>query len=203
MKHQLADDLFTRAVLWLSLDESSEFFLRCGHRRASMSHSVSPNLLCRSPTPSGCMLWRIRSRLRCLWGVAVALDDLAERGGEVAAGGFEVRVHIERTAEEVRGLAVFTERHVAEALAGERAEVMGLAGQKLLAIGHGGRGVAAEVAGGGALVPALGEVRRAADDVGEEGLGREQVAALHRLDAALEDLVDLGRARGVPHLPQR
>src|SRR5262249_9537207 len=61
----------------------------------------------------------------------------------------------------------------------------------------------AEVAGGGALVPALGEVRRAADDVGEQGLGGQQVAALHGLDAALEDAVDLGRSRRVPHLPQR
>src|SRR5437870_1152426 len=56
-----------------------------------------------------------------LWRVAVALDHLADGGGEVAAGGVEVRVDLERAAEEVGGFLVLAEGEMAEALAAERA----------------------------------------------------------------------------------
>src|SRR5712692_3717059 len=77
--------------------------------------------------------------------VPVPLHDLAHRGGEVVTGGFEVRVDGERAPEEVGGLAVLTQCDVAETLAGQRPEVVGLAREGLLAIGDGCRVVLLQV----------------------------------------------------------
>src|SRR5689334_7628248 len=103
-----------------------------------------------------------------LWGVmavqpttrprSVVLDDLGERGLQIGAHGSQRGMHGQRPAEERGGRRVLLEREVTETLAGQRAEVMGLAGQRGLAVADGPGEVVRQVARGGALVPRLGPV---------------------------------------------
>ena len=79
----------------------------------------------------------------------VASHGLAEGEAEVAAGGVEMGMDRERAAEERGGLAVLTEGHVAESLARQRPEVVGLPGEGRLAIGDRAIVVLGEVAHGG------------------------------------------------------
>ena len=60
-----------------------------------------------------------------------------------------------------------------------------------------------EIADGRALVPALREVGRDLDDLGEEVLGAWEVACLHGGHAVAEQAVDLGDAGAAPDLPER
>jgi len=49
--------------------------------------------------------------------MAVGLHDLAQRGGEVLAGGGEMGIHLETAAEQRGRLAHLAQRHVAQPLA--------------------------------------------------------------------------------------
>src|SRR3989338_2714344 len=81
----------------------------------------------------------------------------------------EVGVHVERFLEVGEGQRGLAELQVDHAVAGERAEVVGVAFHHLVAVGQRLRGLAEQVPDRGALVPALGEVRAALDDL-REGL---------------------------------
>src|SRR5262245_30490839 len=109
----------------------------------------------------------------------------------------------ERSPEHRRGLPVLAERHVAQPLPREGPEVRGVARQRLAAVADRSLVVLREIAGGGPLVPPLGEFRRALDDAREDLLGLREVLALHRLDAADEKRVELLDPRATPHLPER
>src|SRR5207244_3962522 len=91
-------------------------------------------------------------------------------------------------------LAVAAERHVAEPGARQRAEVMRVARERLLAVGDRALVVLGHVADGRALVPALGERGSPRDHAGEDGLGAGEVPALHDGDALAKERVDLGAA---------
>jgi len=58
--------------------------------------------------------------------VTVAANSFAERGGEVVTHALETRMHAESAPEHRRRLAVPAERHVAEPLPRQRAEVVRL-----------------------------------------------------------------------------
>src|SRR4030095_7967307 len=62
--------------------------------------------------------------------------------------------------------------------------------------------VLGEIPDGGALVPALGEIRGTLDDAGEEILGLAEVVALQGLDALVHPRVHLGVPRAAPHVPE-
>src|SRR5882724_3456653 len=112
-------------------------------------------------------------------------------------------MHRERPPEHRRRFAMAAERHVAEPGARERAEVVPIARERLLAIGDRALVVLGDVADRRPLVQALGEFRRLSDHAGEDILGSGQIAALHGRDALTKQRVDLTVARAMPHLPQR
>jgi len=65
-------------------------------------------------------------------------------------------------------------------------------------------GVLAEhVIDGGALVPALGELGLAANDLAEGLDGGGALLVVHLLDADREESIDVTVAGAAPHLPQR
>ncbi len=109
---------------------------------------------------------------------------------------------VERSPEENRGFPILAQRHVAEPLAGERAEVGRVSGQRLLAVGNGARVALRQVADRRALVPPFGEVGSPLDDAGEERLGLRELPPLHRLDPLTEERVQLGGPRVTPDLPE-
>src|SRR5512144_3015283 len=112
-------------------------------------------------------------------------------------------VDLERTPEQRGGLAVLAERHVAQPLAGQRAEMVRVAAERLLTIRDRAGEILGHVADRGPLVPALGELRRPLDDPGEHAPRRIQVLALHGLDSLPEEPVHLRDSRVAPDLPER
>src|SRR5215467_11872960 len=95
---------------------------------------------------------------RSLW-PSVPLHDLAERGAQVVARAPQVRMHGERAPEEQGRLVELAQHQMAEALAREGPEVVGIAGEGLPAIRNGGGVVLGHVADGGPLVTSLSEGR--------------------------------------------
>src|SRR5439155_818803 len=142
-----------------------------------------------------------RSHLRTL--VAVTPDGLAERDGQVVARSAESWMHRQRATEHRRSVAVTAERHVAEPRARERAEVVPVARERLLAVGDRALVVLGDVADGRSLVPPLGERGGLGDHPREDRLGSNEIAALHGRHSLAQQRVDLAVARAVPHLPQR
>ena len=109
----------------------------------------------------------------------------------------------DRAPEQRRGLAVLAERQVAQPLAGERAEVAWVAGERLPAVLDRAAVALREVPDGRPLVPALGEARGARDDEIEEPLRLRELALLQRDDPPAEERVHVRVARAVPQLPER
>src|SRR6266511_5408538 len=126
--------------------------------------------------------------------MSIALDGFGESERELVSHRREIRIHREGAPEHRRRVAWLAEGQMAQTLSREGAEVIRLAGDGLLAIGDGAFVVAREVAHGGALVPAFGEVGRARGEPGEARFGLDEILALHRLDALEEKRVDLGNA---------
>src|SRR5262249_41945758 len=100
-------------------------------------------------------------------------------------------------------LAVLRERHVTEALAGQRPEVIRVARERLAAVGDRAGIVLRHVPDRRALVPALGELRRRVDQPREDAVSLFQTSALHRLDAPQKQGIELAPSRLMPQLPQR
>src|SRR5262249_36281135 len=135
---------------------------------------------------------RTRRRRRTEQFVPIASSSLGERPGQVVPCGIEVRMYLERPSEEVRRLAVLSDRHVTQALAGQRTEVMRVSVEGLAAVGNGAVVVSGEIANSRSLVPAFGEARRPRDHLRKAGFGFDEISALHGLHAFLEELIHLG-----------
>ena len=88
-------------------------------------------------------------------------------------------------------------------VAGERAEVDGVALHHLVAIVEGLVVLAHEVVDGRPLVPALRELGLPLDDAGEDRDRGGALAQAQLLDAQREEGVHLGVARAAPHPPER
>src|SRR5262245_56103280 len=84
--------------------------------------------------------------------VAVAAHAVLEDAAEVLADAVQARMDGQGPAEAARGLVVLAEGEVAEALPGQRAEVLGVEADDLLAVGDGGGVVLGQVARGRPLV---------------------------------------------------
>src|SRR5215470_5272321 len=135
-------------------------------------------------------------------GPSVPLHDLAERGAQVVARAPQVRMHGEGAPEEQGRLVELAQHQMAEALAREGPEVVGIAGEGLSTIRNGGGIVLGHVTDGGPLVPSLREGRGRLDEAGEGGFRRVQILPLHRLDPVAEHPVEPRVAGAVPHPPE-
>src|SRR5207247_5625312 len=113
-----------------------------------------------------------------------------------------MRMHGERPAEELGGLLELPQHQMAESLARERAEMMGIARERLPTIRDRAIVVLREIADGRALVPPLSEGRRFLDETREGRCRGGQVLTLHRLDAVTQETVESRIARAMPHLPE-
>src|SRR5262245_2471170 len=98
----------------------------------------------------------------------------------------EARVYGEGAPEAAGRVAMLVERGVAEPLPGERAEVVRVQADDLLAVGDGRRVVGRQEARCGALVPALGERGRPLDDTAEGRDRAEPVLRFHGAEAFRE-----------------
>src|SRR5215510_882658 len=134
--------------------------------------------------------------------VAVAADGLAHRHAEILTRALQARMHDEGTAKHCGRLAVAADGHVAEPLTRQRAEMVRIAPERLLAVGDRALVVLGDEADGRALVPAFGKLGSARDHAGEDVLGRGEIAALHQLDPFAQERVDLRVAGAMPHGPQ-
>src|SRR5712691_2741415 len=132
----------------------------------------------------------------------VPLHHLADGHPEVLPRAAEMRVHGQGAPKELRRLAELAQHEVAEPLAGQRPEVIGIARERLLAVRDRRLVVLGDIAQGRALVPPFREGRRFLDETVESRLGGRQVLALHRLDALGEEAVEARIAGAVPHLPE-
>src|SRR5262245_13511024 len=122
----------------------------------------------RRRNPGGCSKGAVEAPFDDL--VPVPLHRLVERDRQVVAGGGEMRMDLERPTEHRCGFAVLAERQMAQALPGERAEMMRLPRERLATIGDGALVVAGEVADRRPLVPGFGESGGERDHPREAGL---------------------------------
>src|SRR6267378_1842295 len=99
-------------------------------------------------------------------------------------------LHGEGPTEELGGLAELAQHEVAEPLAGEGAEVVGIARERLPAVRDRRLVVPGDVAKGRALVPPFREGGRFLDETGERGVGGGQILTLHRFDTLDEEAVE-------------
>src|SRR6266542_1748324 len=111
-------------------------------------------------------------------------------------------MHGERPAEELGGFTELAERQMAESLTGQGAEVIGITGERLPAVGDRRRILSGHVANRRPLVPPLGEGRRLVDQARERRIGGHQVLTLHGLDPLAQQAVEPGVTGAVPHLPE-
>src|SRR5687767_6743956 len=96
----------------------------------------------------------------------------------------------ERAAKEAGRLRELTESQVAETLAGERAKMIRVPGQRLAAVSDRPRIVLYEVPDRRALVPPLGEPGCGRDELAEDVVGRSQILPFHGCDALAQQRVE-------------
>src|ERR1700730_9831113 len=160
-------------------------------QRAGAGPSASPALL----TP------RLAATGRSGGGL-VQLHHLADGCPEILPRAAQMGMHGEGPTEELGGLAELSQHEVAESLAGEGAEVVGIARERLPAVRDRRLVVLGDIAKGRALVPPFREGGRFLDEAGERGVGGGNVLTLHRVDALGQEAVEARIARAVPHRPE-
>ena len=135
--------------------------------------------------------------------MSIALVRLGQGRSQVVARRGQGREDIEGSPQESRRLPVLAERHVAEPLAGKRADVVRVSGQRLLAVGNGSRVILRQVADRRPLVPPFRKVGGPLDDPGEQGESLLHLLPLDRLNLLSEEQVHLVDSRPAPDLPER
>src|SRR5439155_835227 len=136
-------------------------------------------------------------------GVAALLDQERAERLDRLADGLEVGIDRQRLLEALERAGGLVEAEPDHAVAAQRAEMGRVALEHLVAVGGGLAVLADQVVDGGALVPALGEIRATADDLAEGVDGGLELAVLHLGDAGAQQVVHVLVAGAAPHLPQR
>src|SRR5262245_959630 len=97
--------------------------------------------------------------------MSIPLHDLAEGDAEVLTRAVEMGMNGQSPAKQIGGLAIFAERHVAEPLPRERAEVVRVPCERLPAVRDRVLVLLRHVPNRRALVPSLREARRGLDEL--------------------------------------
>src|SRR5207244_11732506 len=142
-----------------------------------------------------------RGNGQLLWSSLFQLHHLADGRPEILPRAAQMGMHGEGPTEELGGLAELSQHEVAEPLAGEGAEVVGIARERLPAVRDRRLVVPGDVTKGRALVPRFREGGRFLDETRERGVGGGDVLTFHRIDALGEEAVEARIAGAVPHPP--
>ena len=119
----------------------------------------------------------------------------------MVSGRGRARVHLERRLERPERAELVSLGEADEPEAREGAEVAGLEGESALHVLHRGVELAREIVGGGAFVPALGELGCEVDDLPERRDRLAKTPRAHLLDARLHEAVHFLAAALVPDHP--
>src|ERR671924_2397418 len=113
-----------------------------------------------------------------------------------------MRMNFQRSAKTDRSFLVLAKGHMAKALTGSGAEMIGIARQRCLAIRDGAFEVLHQITDRRSLVPSFSKIRRQSNDAGEYNLCLRQILALHRLHSSAKDSVHFQIPRPTPAPPE-